>query len=63
MVRKFCDFLKILSKFSPKFSKKFRKFSKYGLGRDSGAERPEANENIKKLVQKAMETSKIRKFS
>ena len=30
ILRKFCDFLKILSKFSEKFREKFRKFAKYG---------------------------------
>ena len=44
-------FLKILSKFSRKFREKFRKFWKYAFVGGSGAEPPEANEIIKKLVE------------
>ena len=53
ILRKFCDFLKILSKFSQKFREKFRKFSKSGLVGDSGGGAPpEASENIKKISPK-----------
>ena len=54
ILREFCDFLKILSKFSQKLREKCRKFSKYGLVGGSGGGAPEASENIKKLVQKSM---------
>ena len=52
ILRKFCEFLKILSKFSQKFREKFRKFSKYGFVRGSGGGAPEASENIKKTSSK-----------
>ena len=39
-LRKFCDFLKILSKFSQKFRENFRKFSKYGRVGGSGGGAP-----------------------
>ena len=42
----------ILSKFSQKFREQFSKFSKYGLVWGSGAEPPEASENIKKISPK-----------
>ena len=38
-----------------------RKFWKYGFVGGSGAEPPEASENIKKLVEKSMENGKILK--
>ena len=60
--RKFCDFLKILSKFSRKFREKFRKFWKYWFVGGSGGGAPEASENIKKLVEKSMENGKILKL-
>ena len=41
---------------------KFRKFWKYGFVGGSGADPPEASENIKKLVEKSMETCKILKI-
>ena len=41
---------------------KFRKFRKYGFVGGSGAEPPEASENIKKLVEKSVETGKILKI-
>ena len=52
ILRKFCDFLKILSQFSQKCREKFRKFSKYGLVGGSGADPPEASENIKIISPK-----------
>ena len=58
---KFCDIFKILSKFQRKFREKFRKFWKCGFLCGSGAEPPEASENIKKLVEKSMENGKILK--
>ena len=42
---------------------KFRKLWKYGRGRGGlGAELPEANEIIKNLVEKSMETGKLLKI-
>ena len=56
------NFFEILSKFSRKFMEKFRKFWKYGFVEGSGAEPPEARENIKKFVEKSMENCKILKL-
>ena len=50
----------MLSNLSGKFMEKFRKFSKYGFVGGSGAE-PRRFENIKKLIEKSMETCKILK--
>ena len=55
ILRFFENFIEILAK----FREKFRKLSKYGLVGGFGAEPPEARENIKKLVQKSMETAKF----
>ena len=47
--KRFCDFLKSFSNFidvSRRFMENFRKFWKYGFVGGSGAEPPEARENI-----------------
>ena len=41
---------------------KNRKFWKYGFVWGSGAEPPEASENIKRVVEKSMENCKILKL-
>ena len=63
--RKFCDFLKIFeifSKFTRKFREKFRKFWKYAFVGGSGAKPPEASDIFKNLVEKSMETCKLKVF-
>ena len=62
LLRFYEKFLKFLSKFSRKFREKFRKFWKYAFVRGSGAEPPEASENIKKVLEKSMENCKILKL-
>ena len=58
----FWKVFKIWSKFSRKFMENFRKFWKYGFIGGSGAEPPEASENIKKVVEKSMGNCKILKL-
>ena len=57
----FWKFFKIWSKFSRKFRENFRKLWKYGFV-GGGAEPPDANENIKKVVEKSIENCKILKL-
>ena len=57
----------MISRFSRKFMGKFRQVWKnpegfVGFVWGSGAEPPEANENIKKVVEKSMENCKILKL-
>ena len=62
ILRKFCDFWKFYLNFRKNLGSNLEPFLNMELAGVRGAEPPDASENIKKLFQKSMETSKISKI-